>query len=240
MLTKSNIVGDGEFYFCPGQTSAAAAINRGFKQFGNLSKVSINPVIESTDHNLPRRGINTRGKTHVTKIGLMIQAEMHDVTWNSISTLFGSKAEYGGSLEDGASASAETGESISVPATLPDGIADLTQVWFQLQNTSNVPYTNITAVTLTRGSALVEGTDYELNTRTGQVRFLSSLVALGNTVTVTAVTAGGTATERLQGMLLERRSRKKAWENWPSLEARLMIMTRSSPNSSTRVSFAKF
>jgi len=199
MLTKSNLVADGEFFFCPDVTTPAAAVNRGYKQFGNLHQISINPLIETNEHDLARRGINTRGKTHVTKVGLMIQAEMHDLTWNSVSALFGSESEYGGKLEDGASGSSAAGADIVVPSTLPAGIAELKDVWFQIKNTSSVPFTNITAAALTRGSLLVEGTDYELNARTGQVRFISSAVALGNTVTVAGVTAGGTAAARLQG-----------------------------------------
>lgn len=199
MLSKSNIVGTGEFFFCPGQKTAAAAVNNGYKHFTNLHRISINPVIETNEHDIPRRGVNTRGKTHVTKAGLMIQAEMHDVTWDSVSALFGSESEYGGKLEDGASGSNAAGADIVVASTLPAGIAELKDVWFQITNTSSVPFTNITAVALTRGSLLVEGTDYELNARTGQVRFISSAVALGNRVTVAGVTAGGTGTARLQG-----------------------------------------
>lgn len=199
MLTESNKVATGEFFFCPGQKTAAAVVNNGFKHFGNLDRISINPVIETNEHDIPRRGINTRGKTHVTKVGLMIQAEMFDITWDSISTLFGSEAEYGGKLEDGASGSAAAGADIVVPSTLPDGIAELKDLWFQITNGSAVPFTNITAATLNQGGVLVEGTDYELNARTGQVRFISSEVSLGETVTVTGVDAGGTATARLQG-----------------------------------------
>lgn len=185
------VVGTGEFFFCPNARTLDQAREIGWVKFQNLANAKISPEIEFQEHMIARRGVNTRGAVHVTSHGLSLMLEAHDISFASLAVLFGGSSKRGGKQEDGTNQASAACEVISsVPA-------NYMEVWFPIKTTAGVRLKNLTSASFV-GPGATPVTDYELDSRNGMVRFKSGLSA-GDDVTPTAAADGFNSEAALQG-----------------------------------------
>lgn len=196
----TEVIGNGEFFFSPNSRTLTEARTNGWVRFSNLTVAKLKPQIETNEHTMARRGVNTRGKTTVAEIGLQIMLEAQDVNFASMSVLLGSSSKQGGKQEDG------TNQASAACAVIAVDDANYHGIWYPIKTTAGVQLKNITAATFV-GSGTIPLDDYELDKRNGLVRFLRGITTPQN-VTPTCAADGFNSEARLTGDVVGRLVRK--------------------------------
>lgn len=175
------LIGTGEFSFAEDAETPAAALLAGYMDFGNIR--ALTPTIEAVKqvHKGSYRGKLVRDRTLVTEqnIDYIIRCD----EWKKSNLL----ALFGGSETTEFTQAVLTAQVCDALAFTVGTPSDPDK-WYQITN-AGVAVMHVTTVTIT---ALVEGTDFEVDTKLGRLRFLTPQTASKTpTVTADAILTGG-------------------------------------------------
>lgn len=177
---NSLLVGTGEFSFADGATSAANALVVGYVDFGNVLAFTPQVENEKLEHFGSYRGVRRKDKTLATQVQMVYQLRLDEWKKEVLEILFGSSA---GTNHTQSSASAVSGDAIDFTSITWDE-----RKWYDL-TISGARVRNLTTVTI---ATKTEGTDFEIDSVLGRIRFLTTQsTSLTPVITAPAIAAGG-------------------------------------------------
>lgn len=198
MNLKNNnaiLLGTGEFRFSDGARTVAEARTRGYLDFGNIAKVSLQPEIEEAKDYSSDEGFRNLARTWVTRAEVKFNLTLSELKNENLQSLFFGTP---GTQLTQAAMAAVAGTAINFSVGSPS----VPNRWYDIL-VAGAPVRNITAVTV---ATLVEGTDFEVEYRLGLIRFLTAqTVARTPTVTGPQITAA-TAPKALNILAASQRS----------------------------------
>ena len=180
---SSLLIGTGEFSFALNATTPAQAAAQGYKDFGNVTAVSINPEGEMKEHFGSYRGVVRRDDLRKRKIKLGYKLTSDEFTQNNLSYAF-----FGTTGGDNARAALGAVAGSALPFTATPAVLGL---WYDLRDAGGNRVTNLSAVTFT---GKTEGTDFVVDTLLGRVKFLTAQSAdLTPMLSASAITSSSTS-----------------------------------------------
>lgn len=174
------LVGTIEFAFCEGATSAADAKLKGYRDIGNI--IASTPGVENTkvEHFGSYRGKRRKDKTITTESKLEFTVRCDEWNKEVMKYIFGAGD---GTNHTQSALSAAAGEALAFTASVPSD----KNKWYDVRDSSGNRVRKITTLTF---STLTEGTDFEVDTLLGRVRFLTQRTAtVTPTITAPAITS---------------------------------------------------
>jgi hypothetical protein len=179
--TNALLVGTVEFFFSEGATTRAVAESGagGWLSLGNVVSVTPNVSYEQQEHKGSYRGKKRTDKTITTESTLDFSLVLDEWKVENMANLFG--ASDGTAFTQGAQAAAN-GDDIVFTGGAPSDDS----LWYGLM-VSGSRIRNLTTLTI---ATLTEGTDFEVDTLLGRVRFLVQQTAtLTPVLTADAITS---------------------------------------------------
>lgn len=174
-------IGTVEFSFSDAATTAADTLLKGWLDLGNVVSMTPNLEREVTKHMGSYRGVRRADKTINTSSAWSYQIKLDELNYENLRILCG------GSSATGFTQSSQTAQNADALGFSSGAGASGTQKWYDIK-ISGARIRNLTALTI---ATLVEGTDFEVDSLLGRVRFLVSQVASRvPVVTAPAITAG--------------------------------------------------
>ena len=167
------LIGTGEFRFCEGFATRAAALGKPQVDFGNLTAVALQPKSTNKQIMGSFRGVRRPVRTVVNELQLMYQLKSNEFRADILRFFtFGNRgANYTQVVRTAAAADV-------IPTPVRDRWYDLT--------VGGVEVRNLTAVAITSTPAVVEDTNYVIDYENGSIRWIT---APPGTITTIAVTA---------------------------------------------------
>lgn len=159
--TKAYLLGNAEFSFSEGATSPSDARTKGYLDFGNIVAFTPNIELSRQDHFSSYRGLRRRDKSVVTQEELTYQLRSDQWDKNMLKQLLAGKDA---SAFTQSSQSGATSDTFKFSST-----ASQKDQWYDIM-VSGARIRNLTSVSFT---GLTEGTDYEVDTKLGRVRFMT-------------------------------------------------------------------
>lgn len=202
IANHSEVVGNAEFLFSPNSRTLSDANTNGWIPFRNLATAKLKPLIQTQEHMMARRGVNTRGKTSVSEIGLQIMLEAHDINFDALAVALGSSSIQGGKQEDG------TNQASAACAAVTIDQNNYREIWYPIKTAGGVQLRNITSSSFVGSiTGTLSANDYEVDVRNGLFRVVRGLTIPEN-VTPTCAADGFNSASRLTGDVAARQVRK--------------------------------
>jgi hypothetical protein len=174
-VQNSKFIGTGEFRFCEGYLTAAAAAGKPFRDFGNLTAYVYETNAESKVIVSSRRGLRREEGTRVTLARLGYQFKTNEMTAENMRYLIYGDADPAGNYTQVVRAAVAT-DAIATPVK---------NRWYDLL-ISGVEVRNITAVAIVSTPSVVEDTDYVIDYDNGSIRWITTPPGTITSISVTA------------------------------------------------------
>lgn len=178
--TTALLIGTAEFSFSEGAISAADAQLRGWLDLGNLVAFTTEPEVTREEHLGSYRGQRRADRQIVTENKVRYKLRSDEFNKKLMEFLYSGTATTGHTQ---AALSAVAGQVLAFATT-----AAKIGYWYDLKTAAGARLRDVTSVTIT---ALVEGTDFVIDSKLGRIRFLTAQVAdLTPTITAPVIAAG--------------------------------------------------
>lgn len=179
-----------EFSFSENATTAAAAqgVSYGYLDFGNIVQCEVTPEIETLEHFGSYRGIRRKDKTLSSSSTIVYAVTFDELNSKVLPILYSATdgTDHTQSSQSGASA-----DALDFSVTASDSTK-----WYDI-TVSGARIRNLTTVTI---ATLTEGTDFEVDTQLGRIRFLVGQ-SVSRTPVITAPAITSSSDEFLEGII---------------------------------------
>lgn len=178
---RALLMGTGEFSFCLNAATAAQASQLGYRDVGNITAFKIESSGDKKEHYGSYRGTTRRDGVRMQKLKTGYELTCDEWDLLKMQTML-----FGGT------ANAVTRPALAAAAgtalVFSNGAPSNPALWYDVLSAGGVRANRLTAVTF---PGLTEGTDFEVDSKLGRVRFITAQVANATpTITAAAIVAG--------------------------------------------------